>query len=421
VAGGGRVRLAGLPRVGKTEPEIRAEQVAAAFRQAPAGVAATVVNAALMTVVLVAAERDLRTLAWFGAVLAAAVLRLGVWWVYRRRGAGSDRPGRWGAANACATAAAGLLWGGGATWLWPASEPYRLFWVFVVGGMCMGTAGLHHAHLPTALAFILLAGVPVAARLAADGTEQSLAGAAMIAVFLAVMVVSSLRSSAHFGETLRLRLDLARRTGELNAAQARLLAEMAEHRATEESLRHAQKMEAVGQLAGGIAHDFNNILQAVSGGAALIRRRARDPAIERLAGMVADAARRGESVTRRLLAFARRGELRAEVLDLGELLGGLREVLAATLHPGVRVEVEAPRRLPAVLADRGQLETALVNLAVNARDAMPDGGTLTLSASAAYIGACEGRDRLPPGTYVCLVVADTGTGMDAETLALACR
>jgi signal transduction histidine kinase/ActR/RegA family two-component response regulator len=254
-----------------------------------------------------------------------------------------------------------------------------------------------------------------------DGTGQSLAGAAMIAIFLLVLVVSSVRSSVHFGEMLRLRLDLARRTRELDAAKAQLLAEMAEHRATEESLRHAQKMEAVGQLAGGIAHDFNNILQAVSGGAALIRRRARDPAIERLAGMVADAARRGESVTRRLLAFARRGELRAEVLDLGEVLGGLREVLAATLHPGVRVEVEATEGLPPVLADRGQLETALVNLAVNARDAMPEGGTLTLSASVAHFRAFDGGTRLPPGAYVCLAVSDTGTGMDAETLARACE
>ena len=188
-----------LTQVRETAPEIRAERVAAAFRQAPAGVAATVVNAALMTAVLVAAGHDPRTLAWLGVVLAAAALRLGVWWAYRRRGAAPDRPGRWGAANACATAAAGLLWGGGAAWLWPASESYRLFWVFVVGGMCMGTATLHHAHLPTALAFILLAGAPVAARLAADGTGQSLAGAAMIAVFLAVMAVSSVRSSAHFG------------------------------------------------------------------------------------------------------------------------------------------------------------------------------------------------------------------------------
>jgi signal transduction histidine kinase len=297
----------------------------------------------------------------------------------------------------------------------------QLFWVFVVGGMCTGAAALHHAHLPTALAFILPAGAPIALRFAAEGSEWGLARAAMIIVFLAALGVSGVRGSAYFGETVRLRLDLARRTRELDAANARLLAEIAEHRATEASLRHAQKMEAVGQLAGGVAHDFNNVLQAVSGGATLIRRRSRDSAVERLAGMIADAARRGESMTRRLLAFARRGELRAEAIDLAELLAGLREVLAAALGPAVRVEVDAAAGLLPVQADRGQLETALVNLATNSRDAMPGGGTLTLSAAADRIreGQAKGAGPPAPGDYVRLIVADTGTGMDAETLARA--
>jgi signal transduction histidine kinase/CheY-like chemotaxis protein len=221
---------------------------------------------------------------------------------------------------------------------------------------------------------------------------------------------------------------VAQRTRELSQANDRLQVEIAERRSTEAALLQAQKVQAVGQLAGGIAHDFNNVLQAISGGVALIRRRAGDAAaVERLAGMVADAARRGESVTRRLLAFARRGELRADVLDLGELLGGLREVLAATLGPGIRVEVNAPPGLPSVLADRGQLETALVNLATNARDAMPGGGTLTLSARVDQVrgdggggGGGDRRQAAPaPGTYVRLTVADTGEGMDAPTLARA--
>jgi signal transduction histidine kinase/CheY-like chemotaxis protein len=406
------------------EAEIRAERVAAAFRQTPLAVAVTVVNGALMAAVLLAAGHGHRVLPWLAAMLGVAVFRLGVWWLHRRRGRGGAMRAwsahRWGAAGTCAAAATGLLWGGGAMWLWPPSESLQLFWVFVIGGMCAGAAALHHAHLPTALAFILPAGLPVAARFAAEGSERGLAGAAMIVVYLGALAVSGARASVYFGENLRLRLDLARRTRELDATNARLLAEMAEHRATEADLRHAQKMEAVGQLAGGVAHDFNNVLQAVAGGAALIRRRAGDPAaVERLAGMVADAARRGESVTRRLLAFARRGELRAEALDLSELLGGLREVLAVTLGPAVQVEVDAPTGLPPILADRGQLETVLVNLATNARDAMPNGGRLALSAAAESVGEDEGRRRPAPGAYVRLVVADTGTGMDPGTLARA--
>src|SRR4051794_1200453 len=284
--------------------------------------------------------------------------------------------------------------------------------------MCAGAAALHYAHLPSALAFIIPAGGLLAIRFALAGSGRRCAAAAMIGVFLVVLVVTVRRSSRYFGETLRLRLDLAERTRELDVSNAKLRTEMAEHRATEASLRHAQKMEAVGQLAGGIAHDFNNVLQAVSGGIGLIRRRAGDrAAVERLAGMVEEAARRGASVTRRLLAFSRREELRPAALDAGELLGGLREVLSATLGAWIRVEVEAEPGLPSVLADRGQLETVLVNLATNARDAMPDGGMLTLSARV-HRGEGEGGPGCLKGAgpYVRLVIADTGQGMSADTL-----
>ena len=220
------------------------------------------------------------------------------------------------------------------------------------------------------------------------------------------------------GHAEALEARVAERTRELVQANERLRVEVSERRNAEAALLQAQKVQAVGQLAGGIAHDFNNVLQAVSGGASLIRRRAGDAAaVERLAGMVEDAARRGQSVTRRLLAFARREELRAEVLELGELLGGLREVLAATLGTRYRVEVAAAEGLPPVLADRGQLETVLVNMATNARDAMPGGGTLTFSAAVERVP--ERREGLAAGDYVRLVVADTGEGMSAETLARA--
>jgi signal transduction histidine kinase/ActR/RegA family two-component response regulator len=213
---------------------------------------------------------------------------------------------------------------------------------------------------------------------------------------------------------------VAERTQELILANTRLQAEITERRNTEAALLQAQKMQAVGQLAGGIAHDFNNVLQAVLGGAAVIRRRAGDAAaVQRLTGMIEEAARRGESVTRRLLAFSRREELRADILDVGALLGGLREVLAATLGARIKVEVEAAPGLPSVIADRGQLETVLVNLATNARDAMPRGGTLTLSAGVERVAEEAGVTGLAPGAYVHLAVADTGEGMSEATLARA--
>ena len=197
------------------------------------------------------------------------------------------------------------------------------------------------------------------------------------------------------------------RTRELEAAQAQLAL--------------TRRVQALGQLAGGIAHDFNNIVQAVQGGAGLIRRRRADPeAVDHLARMIEDAARRGASITGRLLTFARRGELRAEPIDAASLLDDMREVLAHTMGAAIGLRVEAAAALPMLQADRSQLETVLINLAANGRDAMPHGGTLTLSAREEIVGADTGRaGGLLPGRYIRLSVSDTGHGMTPEILARA--
>ncbi len=211
----------------------------------------------------------------------------------------------------------------------------------------------------------------------------------------------------------RSRQDLERltleRTRDLEATQARLA--------------QAQRMEALGQLAGGIAHDFNNVLQAVQGGAALIGRRPGDEeGVRRLGRMITEAAGRGVTITRRLLAFARRGALHAEPVEAAALLTNMREILDHTLGGGIQVRVQADRALPPLLADKGQLETVLVNLATNARDAMSGHGTLTLSAREDILagGDAPGHPAgLRPGAYLRISVADTGEGMTAETLARA--
>ena len=200
--------------------------------------------------------------------------------------------------------------------------------------------------------------------------------------------------------------------------EQRVRAEVAAREDAQARAAHAQRMQALGQLAGGIAHDFNNILQAVQSGAALIEHRAADPAsVKKFARTLIAAAERGAAITRRLLAFARRGDLRAERIDPAGLLDSLRDVLAQTLGSPITVRVETGSQLPAVMADRGQLETVLVNLATNARDAMPGGGTLTLAAAAEEVPAAPGHPAgLQPGEYVRLAVTDTGTGMDRTTL-----
>ncbi|MDO9712214.1 PAS domain S-box protein [Paracraurococcus lichenis] len=189
-------------------------------------------------------------------------------------------------------------------------------------------------------------------------------------------------------------------------------------REAEARLAHAQRMEALGQLAGGIAHDFNNVLQAVQGAVTLIERRPADPeAVARLARLAREATGRGAAVTRRLLAFSRRGDLRAEPLDAASLLGGMREILAHTLGAGIEVRVETQEGLLPLLADKGQLETVLVNLATNARDAMSGQGVLSLTATAETVSREGHPAGLSAGEYLRLSVADTGSGMDQATLA----
>ena len=209
----------------------------------------------------------------------------------------------------------------------------------------------------------------------------------------------------------------------MQALAASLEQRVAERVALQEELWQAQRMEALGQLAGGVAHDFNNVLQAIAGGARMIQRRPDNAvSVERLAGLVVDAAERGAVVTQRLLSFARRGPLQPGPVEVAALLTEMQDLLAATLGGGIRVELAVNETLPQLLTDRKQLETVLVNLATNARDAMIEGGSmdgahdadhvLRLSASVADGGAAG----LLPMPYIKIEVTDTGAGMDTATL-----
>ncbi len=190
-----------------------------------------------------------------------------------------------------------------------------------------------------------------------------------------------------------------------------------------EALFQSQKMEAIGQLTGGIAHDFNNLLTAVLGSLELVRRRLpEDPRITDLVDNAVQAAQRGASLTQRMLAFARRQELTPEPLDVPDLVRGMTDLLRRSLGPSIEIETRFPLALDRVQADANQLEMALLNLAVNARDAMPDGnGRIVIGARAETVGQAHvtggQATGLTPGRYICLGVTDTGEGMDDTTLA----
>ncbi len=220
---------------------------------------------------------------------------------------------------------------------------------------------------------------------------------------------------------------LNRELSQLNQTlEQRIADEIRERMQVEETLRQAQKMEAIGQLTGGVAHDFNNLLTVIMGSLDSIRRQLDDPGDEldvarlrRLQGMALQGAERASTLTSRLLAFARRQPLKPETIDVDKLATGLTDLLRRTLGERIALETVSTPGLWLARADRAELESALVNVAINARDAMPDGGKLTIETAnvwldEAYVKALT--EPVPPGQYVLLAVADTGHGMDRKTL-----
>jgi PAS domain S-box-containing protein len=194
--------------------------------------------------------------------------------------------------------------------------------------------------------------------------------------------------------------------------------DVTEHRALEQQLRHAQKMEAVGRLAGGIAHDFNNLLMVISGYSEfLLDRLGPDPTLRGPAQEVANAAGRATSLTRQLVAFSRKQMLAPKVIDLNSVVTENLKMLTRLIGEDIDLVMVPGADLGAVKADPGQIEQVVMNLAVNARDAMPQGGNLTIETANVQLDANYARLHVPvkPGDYVMLAISDTGMGMDADT------
>ncbi|GAB0115818.1 ATP-binding protein [Acidisoma sp. C75] len=211
---------------------------------------------------------------------------------------------------------------------------------------------------------------------------------------------------------------------ELGEANARLRDQMQQRERIEEALRQSQKMEAVGQLTGGLAHDFNNLLTAIITALEILQTRlaqGRLQGIERYVSTAQDASRRAASLTHRLLAFSRRQTLAPKPTDLVELVLGMNELIQRSVGPAIAIRCPLPTSLPLrVLIDPGQMESALLNLCINARDAMPQGGDITIELAAAQIGPERAEDlMLEQGAYIELKVSDTGSGMTAEVLSRA--
>jgi PAS domain S-box-containing protein len=183
-----------------------------------------------------------------------------------------------------------------------------------------------------------------------------------------------------------------------------------------EALFQSQKLESIGKLTGGVAHDFNNLLMVIHSSLEMIELKSADPTqVLRLVGHAKAAVQRGASLTQRMLAFARKQELRMQAMDLRTLVNDMMELLQRSLGPRIHFKTSFPDALDNITADANQLELALMNLALNARDAMPNGGCLTISAFGLNVDA-DHPTQLPSGRYVCVEIADDGIGMDEETV-----
>jgi len=232
-----------------------------------------------------------------------------------------------------------------------------------------------------------------------------------VAIYAAVALLSGL--------TLSLVSMLAlRRAHATQAALKRVKEENDQRLLAETRLRQSQKMESLGQLTGGIAHDFNNLLAIILANLEMLQTRVKgDEKSARMVERATRGAERGASLTQRLLAFSRRQDLSPQSVSVPELVEGMTDMLSRSLGTNIRFEAAFPPKFPPAKVDPNQLEVALLNLAVNARDAMPDGGVIMISGRSVVVG--PGTHGLASGTYVCVSVSDTGMGMDEDTLSKA--
>jgi signal transduction histidine kinase len=267
-----------------------------------------------------------------------------------------------------------------------------------------------------------LAGIGVL-RAARDATERAISLASALDRARSETAKKAIELSAALSKADHLNSELSQLNQTL---EQRVAAEIQERMQAEEALRQAQKMEAIGQLTGGVAHDFNNLLTIIMGSLDGIRRQLDDSTKEldlarlrRLQGMAFQGAERASSLTSRLLAFARRQPLDPEPIDLNRLSTGISDLLQRTLGERVVLETVSTPGLWLAKADRAELESALVNVAINARDAMPDGGKLTIETANVWLDedyVARLTEPVPAGQYVMLAVADSGHGMDKQTL-----
>ena len=387
--------------------------------------AVNVANSALVAVVLGSYLEQTRWWIFFGLVVTLTGLRAIGWICYRHDRQPYETTTKWAIFATAGSSLSGLLWGLGSTSLLSDNVLEQTFLVFVIGGMSAGALVSLAYHLPTYIAYVFSAVMPLSSVFILDGRTVHVTMGGMLVVFVAALTFAAHHFNSAFVRGLRLNLDLSerteeltQRTEELTALNARLEGEITQRKVAENQLHQAQKMEALGQLTGGIAHDFNNLLTAVIGNLELAQKRTgSDPHTAGLLGAALSASERGATLIKDLLTFARRQSLHPRAVDVSAVVDDAEKILKQTINPDIRLLILAEAGIRPAWVDPNQLGLAILNLALNARDAMPNGGRLQI--------ACENRraepGNSPPdlaiGDYVIVSVSDTGTGMSEATLA----
>ena len=397
--------------------EIYEAQIDTLYRQTPMVLTVNLLNSSLVAVVLTSNMGQVLWLMFLAVTLLLTVIRIIGWKLYRSRAVPVRSTAKWGIFATVGSGLSGLLWGAGCALLLPDSLVEQTFVAFVIGGMCVASLVSFSHYLPAFIAYVFPASLPLAGRFFFDGWPIH---GDMMVTFAVAIALAAYNSSRGFATGLRLNFHLIERTKELTAANTRLEMEIAQRRVAEEQLRQAHKMEAIGQLTGGIAHDFNNLLTAVVGHLEMAAARvSRDPRTTGLVQAALRAADRGATLTRQLLAFARRQRLEPNPVDVSAVVEGVKKMLRQTISPDIRLVIQAAPDLAPAWVDPNQLELAILNLALNARDAMPVGGTLRIAAENRRAETGVSPPDLAPGNYVTVSVSDTGTGMKPEILARA--